>query len=71
MNMPALELFSVPGMQEVTPGEDLGVSILTAATEAGIEPRPGDVLIVAQKVVSKAEGRLVDLAEVEPSTLAS
>ena len=57
-----LELRGVEGLPEIRPGDDLGGLI---ATHAGL--RPGDVVIVAQKVVSKAEGRLRDLGEVTAS----
>jgi coenzyme F420-0:L-glutamate ligase / coenzyme F420-1:gamma-L-glutamate ligase len=52
---------ALPGLPEVRPGDDLA-ALLAAAGEL----RPTDVLAVAHKVVSKAEGRLVDLATVEP-----
>lgn len=64
MNLHALE-----GLPEVQPGMDLGGILAAAAAEAGI--RPGDVLVVAHKIVSKAEGRIVRLAEVRPSTAAT
>ncbi|MHC1580448.1 coenzyme F420-0:L-glutamate ligase [Methanopyrus sp.] len=51
--------------REIRPGDDLG-RILTEAAD----PRDGDVLAVAHTIVSKAEGALVDLSEVEPSPLA-
>ena len=57
--MKNLELIGVEGLPEVRPGDDLGSMI---AAHAQLEP--GDVLVVAQKVVSKAEGRLVRLADV-------
>jgi len=54
------------GVGSVSPGDDLGT--LIAAALAPIEPRlqPSDVLVVCQKIVSKAEGRVVDLATVTP-----
>jgi coenzyme F420-0:L-glutamate ligase/coenzyme F420-1:gamma-L-glutamate ligase len=54
-----LELLAVDGLPEVQPGDDLGDLICAHA-----QPRKGDVLVVAQKVVSKSEGRLVELAAV-------
>lgn len=68
-NQPGSQLIltALPGIPLVHPGDDL-VEILTASFErAGITPVSGDVLILAQKIVSKAEGRLVNLAEVTPS----
>jgi coenzyme F420-0:L-glutamate ligase/coenzyme F420-1:gamma-L-glutamate ligase len=59
-----LEAWPLPGLPEVRPGDDLA-ALLAAA--AGDDLRPGDVLVVAHKVVSKAEGAIVALAGVEPS----
>lgn len=59
---PPVQLIGVEGLPEVRPGDDLGRLI---AERASIEP--GDVLVVAQKVVSKAEGRIVDLSTVHAS----
>jgi coenzyme F420-0:L-glutamate ligase / coenzyme F420-1:gamma-L-glutamate ligase len=59
-------LDALPGLPEVRPGDDLA-ALLSAAAEL----RATDVLAVAHKVVSKAEGRLVDLATVEPGPEAS
>ena len=57
--MRRLELLGVAGLPEVRPGDDLGDLITTLATfEAG------DVLVVAQKIVSKSEGRLIDFTTV-------
>ena len=59
--MNSIEILPVPGLPEIRPGDDLAAIIAGHATlEAG------DVLVVAQKVVSKAEGRLVSLADVVP-----
>jgi coenzyme F420-0:L-glutamate ligase/coenzyme F420-1:gamma-L-glutamate ligase len=57
-----IELLALPGLPEVQPGDDL--ARLIAAT--GTELLATDVLVVAHKVVSKAEGRVVDLADVVP-----
>jgi coenzyme F420-0:L-glutamate ligase / coenzyme F420-1:gamma-L-glutamate ligase len=62
-----LQVLGVEGFPEVRPGDDLERMIPDAV--AG-DLRPGDVLIVTHKIVSKAEGRLVDLGTVEPSALA-
>ena len=66
----ALELLAVPGLPMVKPGDDLAALIAEGFARGGIEPRAGDVLVVAQKIVSKAEGRSVDLATVTPSARA-
>jgi coenzyme F420-0:L-glutamate ligase / coenzyme F420-1:gamma-L-glutamate ligase len=62
----SVELIGVEGMPEVRPGDDLGQLI---ADRARFEP--GDVLVVAQKVVSKAEGRIVNIADVTAGEEAS
>jgi coenzyme F420-0:L-glutamate ligase/coenzyme F420-1:gamma-L-glutamate ligase len=58
----AVELAPVEGLPEVREGDELGELIAARA-----ELRDGDVLVVAQKVVSKAEGRRVRLGDVEPT----
>ena len=60
-----IELIAVAGLPEVRPGDDLGGLIAAAA-----QVRDGDVVVVAQKVISKAEGRLRSLASVTPSAQA-
>lgn len=62
-----LELFAIPGMPEIQAGDDLARLILKAAKSAGLRFEDGDVVVVAQKVVSKAEGAVVSLAAVKPS----
>jgi len=59
-----LQAWALPGLPEVRPGDDLAALIAAAA---GGELRPGDVLVVAHKVVSKAEGAVVALADVVAS----
>ena len=66
--MKGLEVLGVDGFPEIRPGDDLNRLIRDAV--AG-NLRTGDVLVVTHKIVSKAEGRLVDLGTVEPSALAS
>lgn len=62
-----LELLAVPGFPLVTPGDDLAALLADCLAAAGIVLQDGDAVVFAQKVVSKAEGRLVDLAQVSPS----
>jgi coenzyme F420-0:L-glutamate ligase / coenzyme F420-1:gamma-L-glutamate ligase len=63
-------LTSVPGIPDIRPGVSLPDLLVTALHEAGLRPQEGDVLVVAQKVVSKAEGSIVDLAHVTPGAQA-
>jgi coenzyme F420-0:L-glutamate ligase/coenzyme F420-1:gamma-L-glutamate ligase len=61
-----VRVLPLPGIPEVSEGDDLGAMLAAAAERAGgLEDR--DVVVVAQKAVSKAEGRVVRLAEVAPS----
>jgi len=62
-----ITLTAVPGIPLIQPGDDLAAIILECLTAAGMRLRDGDIIVIAQKVVSKAEGRLVHLAEVVPS----
>lgn len=62
----ALQIFPVPGLPEVKPGDDLAGLILNAAIAADCSLENGDVLVVSQKVVSKAEGRLVAVDPDDP-----
>jgi coenzyme F420-0:L-glutamate ligase/coenzyme F420-1:gamma-L-glutamate ligase len=66
----ALALQALPGLPEIGRGDDLAALILDALASAGLRLQPGDALVVAQKIVSKAEGRRVDLATVSPSARA-
>lgn len=70
MNVPAvphIELLAIPHIPLIQPGDDLPGVILATAGAAGIDWRDRDVLALAQKIVSKAEGRLVHLPDVLPS----
>jgi coenzyme F420-0:L-glutamate ligase/coenzyme F420-1:gamma-L-glutamate ligase len=62
-----LELFAIPGLPMVRAGDDLPALIQAGLQRAGQVLRDRDVVVVAQKIVSKAEGRTVDLADVVPS----
>ena len=68
---PSLELFAPTGIPQVGPGDDLAAIVLRACAE-GRAPalRDGDVVVVAQKVVSKSENRYVRLDSVAPSARA-
>jgi coenzyme F420-0:L-glutamate ligase / coenzyme F420-1:gamma-L-glutamate ligase len=66
-----LELIALEGIQEVAPGDDIAALVADAAATSSIGLADTDVLVVTQKIVSKAEGRLVALASVTPSAFAS
>ncbi|MGI8925764.1 MAG: coenzyme F420-0:L-glutamate ligase [Tepidiformaceae bacterium] len=68
--MAGLTVFGIPGLPEVTPGRDLASMAADAAIAAGTPLANGDVLVVTSKVVSKAEGRIIDLATVDVSPFA-
>ncbi len=65
-----LRIIPVAGIGEVLQGADLGYSIYEALQRQHLRVERGDVFIVTQKIVSKAEGRIVDLAEIEASEFA-
>ena len=66
----SLALTALVGLPLVKPGDDLSALLIDALRGMQIRPRDKDVLIVAQKIVSKSEGRLVDLKNVVPSARA-
>ena len=68
--MVGLNIFGIPGLPEITPGTDLAAAIFDAAATAGTALQSGDVLVITSKIVSKAEGRIVNLEEVEVSPFA-
>lgn len=65
-----IDLLAVPGLPMIGEGDDLAGIICRHCAETDIGPRDGDIVIVAQKIVSKAEGRHVDLRNVVPSSRA-
>src|SRR5690348_13260181 len=62
-----VRLFSLPGMPEIRGGDDLSEQITNAARKARLHFENGDILVVAQKIVSKAEGAVVRLETIVPS----
>lgn len=62
-----MNLFAVSGLPSIQPGDDLAALIMQQLCSQGEQLLPGDIVVVAQKIVSKAEGRLVKLSEVVPS----
>jgi len=65
-----VRIIAIEGLPEVRPGDDLPALIVDAAQRQGLAFETGDVLVVTQKVVSKAEGRIVELEAVEPGAFA-
>lgn len=62
-----LELIAVPGLPLVRAGDDLAGLVLERLGTAGLVLQDGDTLAFAQKIISKAEGRIVNLATIAPS----
>jgi coenzyme F420-0:L-glutamate ligase/coenzyme F420-1:gamma-L-glutamate ligase len=58
---------AVPGIPLINPGDDLAAIIIDALKSAQIELQRGDIAVIAQKIVSKAEGRYVALKDIVPS----
>ncbi len=63
----AVQILALPGIPMVKAGDDIAALIEAGLVRAGLELQAGDVIVIAQKIVSKAEGRLIDLASVTPS----
>ncbi|MCX7065928.1 MAG: coenzyme F420-0:L-glutamate ligase, partial [Proteobacteria bacterium] len=68
--MPALTFTPIAGIPMVRAGDDLPALILSALAAQQLTLAPGDILVVAQKIVSKAEGRQVALASITPTAAA-
>ena len=67
---PEIRAVGIEGLPEVRAGDDLAAQIMDAAAAQGTTIDDGDVLVVTQKIVSKAEGRVMTIDEVEASPLA-
>ena len=67
---PEIRVIGIEGMPEAQPGDDLAGQLLDAAKRQGTPIEPGDVIVVTQKIVSKAEGRVVSIDSVAASPLA-
>ena len=68
--MTRYEVIGVSGIGEVRHGDDIGRLVVEAAARQSTPVQAGDLLVIGQKIVSKAEGRLVRLSEVTPSAIA-
>ena len=69
--MNPVSIYPVPGLPEITRGASLERLILDGIGRLGLSLEPGDVVVVTQKIVSKAEGRVRSLGEVQPSARAT
>jgi coenzyme F420-0:L-glutamate ligase / coenzyme F420-1:gamma-L-glutamate ligase len=67
MSPTPLSFFALPGIPLIEPGDDLAAILAKALSESKVGLCDGDVLVVAQKIVSKAEGRYVKLDDLRPS----
>jgi len=70
MNKSSIQIIGVPGIPEVSSGDDAATLIAEAVRSDDLNLIDRDVVVIAQKIVSKAEGRVVQLDSVEPSTRA-
>ncbi|KAA3657871.1 MAG: coenzyme F420-0:L-glutamate ligase [Chloroflexi bacterium] len=68
--MTTLNLIAVPGIPDVQPGDNVAELVMAGLETAVITPQPYDIITIAQKIISKAEGRYVRLADVTPSSRA-
>jgi coenzyme F420-0:L-glutamate ligase/coenzyme F420-1:gamma-L-glutamate ligase len=66
-----IKIIGIKGIPEVQLGDDLANLIINSAKNQGIKIMDKDILVVTHKIVSKVEGRLIDLRKVEPSDFAS
>ncbi|HKV23911.1 MAG TPA: coenzyme F420-0:L-glutamate ligase [Candidatus Acidoferrum sp.] len=66
-----LALFVIPGLPEIRKGDNLARKIVSSAGFSKLRLEDGDIVVVAQKIVSKAEGRIVNLAAIRPSERAN
>jgi coenzyme F420-0:L-glutamate ligase/coenzyme F420-1:gamma-L-glutamate ligase len=66
-----LTIHPLKNLPLIKAGDDLAAHLAEAMHSTGMTPAAGDILVVAQKIVSKAEGRLVTLADIQPSAEAT
>ncbi|MGA3405042.1 MAG: coenzyme F420-0:L-glutamate ligase [Candidatus Bathyarchaeia archaeon] len=65
-----IQILGISKMPLVNPGDNIGDQLVQAAKEESIQIQANDILVIAQKIVSKAEGKVLDLSSVHPSELA-
>ena len=68
---PRYEVIGIQGIGEVQPGDDVARLVVDAAARQRTPVAGGDVLVLSQKIISKSEGRLLNLGEVTPSSMAT
>jgi coenzyme F420-0:L-glutamate ligase/coenzyme F420-1:gamma-L-glutamate ligase len=68
---PRYEVIGIDGIGEVRPGDDVARLVIAAAAAQATPLEAGDVLVISQKIVSKAEGRLLRLTDITPSSVAA
>ncbi len=68
--MSTIAIIPIPGIPQIQPGDDLPSLLLDAIDQAKVGLKNGDIVVMCQKIVSKAEGAIVDLKTVEPSPFA-
>jgi coenzyme F420-0:L-glutamate ligase/coenzyme F420-1:gamma-L-glutamate ligase len=68
--MSTIAIIPIPDIPQIQPGDDLPSVLLTAIDQAKVGLKSGDILIICQKIVSKAEGAIVDLKTITPSPFA-
>lgn len=64
--MTSMQLFAVPGLPTIQAGDDVAAIVVEGLAALSESLLPGDIIVIAQKIVSKAEGRLVRLADIQP-----
>src|SRR6201998_1154043 len=69
--MRSVTFTAIEGIPLINLGDNLGELICSAMAASGLKPALGDILVVCQKIISKAEGRTRELSDVEPSALAT
>jgi len=69
--MRSVTFTAIEGIPLVNQGDNLGGLICSAMAASGLKAARGDILVVCQKVISKAEGRTCELSDIEPSALAT
>lgn len=70
MALPKIEIFPVPDIPIIREGDDTGEIICKCAKKAGIGIQEEDIIVIAHAIISRAEGRLIDLRTVIPSEFA-